>query len=79
MIPPPDIWGAPFRRLACGPTKLERTKGFVNLVNINERIVQGVADSWDQAARAVFVFLRHEHCRVFLGDDFVVVQRRAGY
>ena len=35
MIPPPDIWGAPFRRLTCGPTKLERTKGFVNLVNIN--------------------------------------------
>ena len=36
MIPPPDIWGAPFRRLTCGPTKLERTKGFVNLVNIND-------------------------------------------
>ena len=36
MIPPPDIWGAPFWRLTCGPTKLERTKGFVNLVNIND-------------------------------------------
>ena len=36
MIPPPDIWGAPFRRLTCGPTKLTRTKGFVNLVNIND-------------------------------------------
>ena len=35
MIPPPDIWGAPFRRLTCGPTKLTRTKGFVNLDNIN--------------------------------------------
>ena len=35
MIPPPDIWGAPFRRLACGPTKLTHTKGFVNLVIIN--------------------------------------------
>ena len=35
MVPPPDIWGAPFQRLTCGPTKLERTKGFVNLVNIN--------------------------------------------
>ena len=22
MIPPPDIWGAPFRKLTCGPTKL---------------------------------------------------------
>ena len=22
MIPPPDIWGAPFWKLACGPTKL---------------------------------------------------------
>ena len=49
------------------------------VVNINERIAQRAADSWDQAARAVFVFLRREHCRVFLGDDFVVVQRRAGY
>ena len=46
------------------------------VVNINERIAQGAADSWDQAARAVFVFLRREHCRVFLGDGFVVVQRR---
>ena len=36
MIPPPDIWGAPFRRLTCGPTKLTHTKGFVNLVNIND-------------------------------------------
>ena len=36
MIPPPDIWGAPFRRLTCGPTKLTRTEGFVNLVNIND-------------------------------------------
>jgi len=31
----PDIWGASFRRLTCRPTKLTRTKGFVNLVNIN--------------------------------------------
>ena len=36
MIPPPNIWGAPFRKLAYGPTKLTRTKGFVNLVNIND-------------------------------------------
>ena len=36
MIPPPDIWGAPFQKLTCGPTKLTRTKGFVNLVNIND-------------------------------------------
>ena len=36
MILPPDIWGAPFRKLTCGPTKLTRTKGFVNLVNIND-------------------------------------------
>ena len=36
MIPPADIWGAPFRKLTCGPTKLTRTKGFVNLVNIND-------------------------------------------
>ena len=36
MVPPPDIWGAPFWRLTYGPTKLERTKGFVNLVNIND-------------------------------------------
>ena len=36
MIPPPDIWGAPFQKLACGPTKLTRTKCFVNLVNIND-------------------------------------------
>ena len=36
MIPPPDIWGALFRRLTCGPTKLTCTKGFVNLVNIND-------------------------------------------
>ena len=36
MIPPPDIWGAPFRKLTYGPTKLTRTKGFVNLVNIND-------------------------------------------
>ena len=49
------------------------------VANINERIAQGAADSWDQAARAVFVFLRREHFRVFLGDDFVVVERRAGY
>ena len=49
------------------------------VVNINERIAQGAADSWDQEARAVFVFLRREHYRVFLGDVFVVVQRRAGY
>ena len=34
MIPPPDIWGAPFWRLTCGPTKLTRTEGFVNLVYI---------------------------------------------
>ena len=32
----PDIWGTPFRKLTCGPTKLTRTKGFVNLVNIND-------------------------------------------
>ena len=32
----PAIWGASFRNLACGPTKLTRTKGFVNLVNIND-------------------------------------------
>ena len=57
-----------------GPTPLS-----TYVVNINERIAQGAADSWDQAARAVFVFLRREHCRVFLGDVFVVVQRRAGY
>ena len=36
MIPPPDIWGAPFQKLTYGPTKLMRTKGFVNLVNIND-------------------------------------------
>ena len=36
IIPPPDIWGAPFRKLTYGPTKLTRTKGFVNLVNIND-------------------------------------------
>ena len=36
MIPPPDIWDALFRKLTCGPTKLTRTKGFVNLVNIND-------------------------------------------
>ena len=36
MIPPPDICGAPFRRLTCGPTKLTGTKGFVNLVNLND-------------------------------------------
>ena len=35
MIPPPDIWGAPFQKLTYGPTKLTRTKGFVNLVNMN--------------------------------------------
>ena len=34
MIPPPDIWGAPFRKLTCGPTKLTGTECFVNLVNI---------------------------------------------
>ena len=44
-----------------GPTPLS-----TYVVNINERIAQGAADSWDQAARAVFVFLRREHCRVFL-------------
>src|SRR5215216_154759 len=32
----PNVWGALFRRLTCGPTKLTRTKGFVNLVNIND-------------------------------------------
>ena len=31
-----DIWGTPFQRLTCGPTKLARTKGFVNLVKIND-------------------------------------------
>ena len=37
MIPPPDIWGAPFRKLTCGgPTKLTGTEGFVNLVNMND-------------------------------------------
>ena len=36
MIPPPDIWGAPFQKLTYGPTKLTRTKGFVNLVNMND-------------------------------------------
>ena len=36
MIPPPDIWGTPFRKLTYGPTKLTRTKGFVNLVNMND-------------------------------------------
>ena len=36
MIPPPDIWGALFRKLTYGPTKLTRTNGFVNLVNIND-------------------------------------------
>ena len=36
MIPPPNIWVAPFWRLTYGLTKLERTKGFVNLVNIND-------------------------------------------
>ena len=34
--------------------------------SINERIAQEAADSWDQAARVVFVFLRCEHCKVFL-------------
>ena len=43
-----------------GPTPLS-----TYVVNINERIAQGAADSWDQAARAVFVFLRCEHFRVF--------------
>ena len=46
---------------------------------MNERIAQEAANNWDQAARAVFVFLRREHYRVFLGDDFVVLQRRARY
>jgi len=41
MIPPPDIWGAPFQKLTCGPTKLARTKGFVNLVNINDSSCSG--------------------------------------
>ena len=36
MIPPPDIWGASFRKLTYGPTKLTRTKGYVNLVNMND-------------------------------------------
>ena len=36
MIPPTDIWGAPVGRLTRGPTKLTRTKGFVNLVIIND-------------------------------------------
>ena len=36
MIPPLDIWGAPFWKLTCGPTNLTRTKGFVNLVNMND-------------------------------------------
>ena len=36
MIPPIDIWGAPVGRLTCGPTKLTRTEGFLNLVNIND-------------------------------------------
>ena len=43
-----------------GPTPLS-----TYVVIINKRIAQGAADSWDQAARAVFVFLRCEHCRVF--------------
>jgi len=42
------------------PYKMERREW-----SINERIAQEAADSWDQAARAVFVFLRCEHCRVF--------------
>ena len=36
VVPPPDIRGAPFRKLTYGPTKLTPTKGFVNLANIND-------------------------------------------
>ena len=43
-----------------GPTSLS-----TYVVNINKRIAQGAADSWDEAAWAVVVFLRCEHCRVF--------------
>ena len=38
--------------------------------SINEKIAQGAANNWDQVARAVFVFLRCEHCRVFLERCF---------